>query len=371
MALDDKVYRHTAQYRLFSHLNSWLSINPSHGCPLDCAYCVQEKDRWYSGKGVIREYTPEHAVQEITTNPLMTRERPIALYNFSDPFLPQNREDLCAILKALDKQKYQNTVGLITKTLPDKKTLKTLKKLRHMKPVILISYANLPKDVVKASKKDRLALFQKAKKHKIPTIQYFRPTVREWYTNFEKSIQQAAEEVSPYADAVCISGLIYTPEIREKLQKRKVCLPAYEPNGGKHLRWEDKTDIMRIYHDVNPKLPIFSSTSCAVSFINNIPNYNGYFPLRNLEGNGCNAPCVDEQRERCNKGIKQKKRSVKRLFEPLDKAYEVRDQIILVDDSFGMKEHYYIRHNTCHITIKFGDQDKYGLRKRSWFRRNK
>lgn len=371
MALEDKVYKHTARYNLFTHLNSWLSINPSHGCPLDCAYCVQEKDRWYSGKGVIREYTPEHTISLIENEPQMSKDRPVALYNFTDPFLPKNREDLCQILKAMDKKKYKNPVGLITKSLPDKKTFKTLKRLRHVKPIILVSYANLPDNIVKASKKNRLAVFKQAKKHKIPTIQYFRPTVREWYGDFEKSIRKAAEEVTPYADAVCISGLIYTPEIKEKLLKRKVPLPDYEPNGGKHLRWEDRTDVMRIYHDVKPEMPIFSSTSCAVSYVLKIPNYNGYFPLRNLEGNGCNAPCIDEQRDRCRKGRKVSNSYLKKQFRHLDKKFERRGQVILVDDSFGMKEHYYIRHNTSHITIKFSEQEKYGLAKKGWFRRNK
>ncbi|MBU0536694.1 MAG: radical SAM protein, partial [Nanoarchaeota archaeon] len=239
----EKEFKHSVGYDPIKFMNTWTSINPSYGCIWDCGYCVQEKDSWYVGNGVVKEYSPQMTIDMIVGHSMITKEQPLAMYNFSDPFLPQNQKDLVEILKGLEKKKYHNIVGLITKTLPEKSTLKAIKKLRRLRPVVIVSYANLPDGIERAPAKNRVELIKRSSDMGIPTLVYMRPLVKEWVT--EKSVEQFAKQVTPYADGIIISGLMYTNEIKDKLEgrrsemrrrlKKPFEMPSVSPNGAKHL----------------------------------------------------------------------------------------------------------------------------------------
>ncbi|MCX6707789.1 MAG: radical SAM protein [Candidatus Woesearchaeota archaeon] len=346
-------YKHSTDYNVIKHLNSWTSINPSYGCVWDCAYCVQEKDNWYVRNGIVKEFSPKRTLDAIVNDKFISKgQQPLALFNFSDPFLPQNREDLVEILQGLDKMKYHNIVGLITKTLPDKSTLKAVKNLKNLKPVVIVSYANLmPKDVERASKEKRVELIKMSSKIGIPTLVYMRPLVKEWIS--EKSIEEFADNVTPYADGIVISGLIYTDEIKQKLAKRRVPLPDMSPNGEKHLDYGTLETAKRVILSVKKDMPIFTSTSCGVSYVYGIPCYNGYGALRAREsGKGCcKHTCYEKQRDVCMDSYKLSGRAFKHMMEHLSIEhidFDIRKGYVDLYGDVSWLNQLYLRHNTSH-----------------------
>ncbi len=47
MESQEKSYNYSNEFQIATQMKSWMAINLSFGCPLDCAYCIQHKDRFF------------------------------------------------------------------------------------------------------------------------------------------------------------------------------------------------------------------------------------------------------------------------------------------------------------------------------------
>ncbi len=367
--MTEKKFNHSNKYAPIKQMNTWLAINPSYGCTNGCGYCINLKDRDHP-QAINSQFDAETTLDLILNNPLITSDIPLAFYNESDPFLKKNHDDLVKILYGLEKKGFKNIAGIITKTMPSKRTIKFIKQLENLKPVVLVSNANLEKMIVPRTYEERVKITKQFSKkgllnNKVPTILYLRPVVREWYRGkFEEKMEQLAHDLNGYADAVVVSGLIYTEEIKHNLvernikinnPKRKIPLPNYDPGAGKRLQHQDLADIKRIFSNTAPDLPVFTNTSCAVSYVFNHPNYIGYYGLRKVENKkGCIHSCIDKQRKLCRKGKSINKRYVRKLLDQAgrkDVNFKIGDNYILLHKEVGSNIHYFLRNSTHHWTF--------------------
>lgn len=290
---------------LLNFFTSYLGVNPAVGCRNGCAYCVLEKD---VPNPEIREeratgkFTLEHLLQDER----VTAKNALAFYNLSDPFLKENACSLLEMLEGLEAKGYQNPVVLITKlnpekTAPEEKTLQRLARLKNLKPVLMVSYANNPKEVEPVSKSARLELMKEAKRKGIPIVHYCRPLWEKWTP--KQKLEEMAEEVAGKVDGVVLGGLVVTEDIKKKIQSRKAAVPEWGNEKGRYLEGGYEQFALNIFKRKN--IPVFLNSSCGISYALKIPNYMGYY-WRFGRGSGekiCMRPCEAKQRERCASAV--------------------------------------------------------------------
>lgn len=292
--------------QLMWFFSSYLGVNPSQGCTNGCAYCILDKDV-PNPHQITRKETAKFTLDTIITDERVSKTNPLAFYNLSDPFLKRNVTDLLYVLEGLEQKEHKNIAVLITKlnpdrTAPEQKALERIAKLKNIKPVLMISYANLPKEIEPVSASARIELMAKTKELGIPTVQYARPLWETW-TPMDK-VQEMAEKTAPLVNSVVIGGIVTTPGIKEKLEKRGVAVPPWGNEAGRYLDERYSKRIVDAYKSKNPDIGVFVNSSCGISHALRIPNYMGYywhFSSKSPTGY-CQRFCHPDQRERCNGG---------------------------------------------------------------------
>ncbi|MBI4453813.1 radical SAM protein [Candidatus Woesearchaeota archaeon] len=282
---------------------SYLGINPSQGCTNGCGYCMLERDVPNPTK-VTKKETAKYTLEAIMKDKRVSKRNPLALYNLSDPFLKDNLGDLLYILEGMENKGQENIVVLITKLNPDKvapqyKALDRIAKFKHLRPVIMVSYANAPKEVEPASKTDRLELMATSKELKIPVVQYTRPLWEGW-TPMDK-VHEMAEETAHLVTSVVVGGIVMTDSITQRLKKRGVPIPPWGNEKGRYMDEKFKRSVIDAYKKRNPDIGVFVNSSCGISHALKIPNYMGYY--RHFSSKSpvgyCQRYCHPAQRERC------------------------------------------------------------------------
>ncbi|MHA1381958.1 MAG: hypothetical protein ACTSRG_26605 [Candidatus Helarchaeota archaeon] len=289
-------FEYSIDYSLFSIGKSWVFINPSHGCNLGCAYCIEQKDRWFRKK-ITNEFSVDETLDEIIGSPFILRDKsPLSFFNYSDPFLKENRNSLMEILYSLDEKGWTNKVGLISKVHPGKDYLKNLSRLRNLKIGLFVSYANLPKGIEKVSKKNRVALIRDAKEEEIPVVDYLRPLISAWTSR--EMIYELSQQVGKFVDAFCLSGMRFTPEVVTEIKRRNLPIPKIKNYINKQKERDLFDETAKIINSV-VDTPVFMHTSCAMSYLFKEPDYNSHDIREKRTKPDCEFLCIPEQRERC------------------------------------------------------------------------
>lgn len=289
---------------LMYFFTSYLGINPAHGCNLGCGYCVLEKDHPVPDK-VVKDATANFTLDTILNSDNVTKTNPLAFYNLSDPFLKQNIDDLMFILEGLESHGYQNPVVLITKlnperVKPDARILQRIAEFKNIKPVIMVTYANVPREIEPVSKSGRLELMARSKELGIAVVQYGRPLWEEW-TPMNK-VKEMVRETADKVDAVVISGVVVSDAIKAKLKTRNTPIPSWDNNKGRYLDSAYRDRVIHEYKRANPDLGVFINSSCGISAALKIPHYMGYqWHFKRVYNNDyCPRPCSAQQRDICH-----------------------------------------------------------------------
>jgi len=292
-----KSFQHNTDYDLITPGKSWIFVNPTTGCPLKCAYCVEQKDSWFDSDLTIRHSPPE-TMEKILNSPMIIKDKsPLTFYNFSDPFLPKNKEGLLSILAELDREEWKNKVGLISKIHPGEDYLDRLGGFKNLKIGLFVSYANLVPGLESVSYERRVRLMENSKEKGIKVVDYVRPLVKEW-TN-EKRLIDLATQIKGKVDAVSLSGVRLTLEIVDSLKIRGIEIPEIKTYTNKQRDDELSLLATSIIGDIT-KVPVFWHTSCAMSYLSKEPDYNSHDIREKRKKGVCGFPCIDSQRSICS-----------------------------------------------------------------------
>ena len=349
------------------YFTSYLGINPAHGCNLGCGYCVLEKDHPVPDK-VVKDATAKFTLDAILQSDDIGKTNPVAFYNLSDPFLKQNIDDLMFILEGMEEHGYQNPVVLITKLNPERvkpkeRILQRIAEFKNIKPVIMVTYANVPREIEPVSKNGRLELMARSKELGIPIVQYGRPLWEKW-TPIDK-VKEMVKETADKVDAVVISGVVVSDSIKAKLITRNVPIPPWDNRKGRYIKRKYQDAIVNEYKRVNPDLGVFVNSSCGISAALKIPHYMGYqwHFKRAYNGDYCPRPCSAGQREICHSaepsikcyGEDQKelhegeRKKVKQWLEKFDARramFSIMDGYVVAFARFGGQEVRKMRQHT-------------------------
>lgn len=199
----------------------------------------------------------------------------------------------------LDAHGLSNPYGIVSKGFLSKQTAKRLAKLRTVRPVLLASYSAMPTSIEPIPVKRRVTAMENAYDAGLPVIIQYKPIVKGW-NDADHQIREVMTISSRYADAIILGGLRLDAAIGKAIVDggRELPFPIPESWGEKILPPELKARIDDIHEEICPSTPVYDHTSCAVSLVMGIPNYNA---LRVTSPNSCSFTCPLHQIARCDK----------------------------------------------------------------------
>jgi len=270
--------REVVEYR-----KSGLSLNHIQGCPLDCAYCIRYIYGLWDQRQPRALMTDAEAVEELVNHRYFhPHATPVQLFNrATDPFLPVVRPHTFAVLEDLDGRELTNHVVVITRHQMKPEDIDRLGLLKHIKVTLLFTYSGIDNKVIEpypssvAAKS--LKLMSAPGRRKYRTVLYWRPLVPG--LNDSDEHLDVAYELAKYADATVFTGLFYRDEIAEYYKANGLPEP-YEDTARRKIVPE--TLERRVLAAFDAAAPLFRKTSCAVSYVHGLPDYNGHYGIREL-----------------------------------------------------------------------------------------
>lgn len=221
----------------------YFSLNPflpdaRNRCPLACAYCVCHQDsEWHHHPDRFQNTIPDaQLIDQLLDAIQATQEgrqgQPISLCDYSDPFIPSQRERVLAILEHMIDRGMQNLVYITTKVFPGVQYLQrlraTLARPNSLRTTVFVSLPPLLPGYEPVSVEGRVRLLKELVRLGIPNCWYLRPLVEEWYD--EARMWQLARELLPYVSHhVVLSSIVMSDEIAANLHERGLVVPAWTP----------------------------------------------------------------------------------------------------------------------------------------------
>lgn len=262
---------------------SGLSLNHIQGCSLGCAYCIRHTYGLWDETQPVALMSDAEAVRELVNHryfqPHIT---PVQLFNrATEPFLPKVRPHTFAVLEDLDQRKLTNHVLVITRHQLTVGDVERLSQLRHLRVTLLFTYSGIddrriepyPSHVAATS----LKLMSAPSERRYRTILYWRPLVPG--LNDSTAHLAAAHDLSTYADATVFTGLFYREQIAAYYKANDLPEPYSDTARRKIVPETLERRVIGAFAD-SPKL--FRKTSCAVSYVHGVPDYNGHYGIREL-----------------------------------------------------------------------------------------
>ena len=264
--------REVVEYR-----KSGLSLNHIQGCPLDCAYCIRHTYGLWDQRVPRALMSDAQAVEELVGHRyFQPHASPLQLFNrATDPFLPVVRPHTFAVLEDLDARGLRNDVLVITRCWMKPDGIGRLNRLQNLKVTLLFTYSGIddkriepyPSSVAANS----LRLMSAPRWRTYRTISYWRPLVPG--LNDSDEHLDHAYDLARHADATVFTGLFYRDEIAAYYRANGLPEPYDETARRKIV---PETLERRVLAAFDASTPLFRKTSCAVSHVHGLPDYNGH-----------------------------------------------------------------------------------------------
>lgn len=270
--------REVVEYR-----KSGLSLNHIQGCSLGCAYCIRHTYGLWDENQPVALMSDAQAVEELVNHryfqPHIT---PIQLFNrATEPFLPKVRPHTFAVLEDLDERELTNHVLVITRHQLKPYDVDRLNQLHNLKITLLFTYSGIDNGQIEPYPShvaaDSLKLMSAPTRRRYRTILYWRPLVPG--LNDTDEHLATAQDLSTFADATVFTGLFYRDQIAGYYKANGLPEP-YEGTARRKIMPE--TLEQRVLEAFSHSEALFRKTSCAVSYVHGLPDYNGHYGIREL-----------------------------------------------------------------------------------------
>lgn len=277
---------------------SWLATNLYEGCSFGCLYCFRH--RWNSLAAPMLACSVDEGLQLLLEHPRFRFDDTPLTVNVrsTDPLHPRVRSSTFQFMERLDSLGLRNPFGIVTKGFlsePDAARIVALKTLRVM---ILVSYSGMPPQIEPMPTSRRRTSLRNARTLGIPTILSYKPIVAGW-NDSETRIREVMRIATDDADAIVVGGLRMDAAIANHITSQGVKVPIEVPGtwGGKAMTPETLSRIHAARDALCPDVPLFAHTSCAVSYVTGMKNYNS---LRKRAIQECTPSCPVTQIRLCD-----------------------------------------------------------------------
>ena len=333
--------REVVEYR-----KSGLSLNHIQGCPLDCAYCIRHTYGLWDQRMPKALMTDARAVEELVSHRyFQPHVTPVQVFNrATDPFLPAVRPHTFAVLENLDARGLRNHALVITRHQMKPGDIDRLNALRHLKVTLLFTYSGIDDQRIEpypsSVAADSLRLTSAPRQRRYRTILYWRPLVPG--LNDSREHLDRAYALARHADGTVFAGLFYRDEIAAYYRASGLPEPYGETTRRKIVPEALERRVLAAF---DASTPLFRKTSCAVSFVHGLPDYNGHAGI----GEICDI-CPVAQLDLCQKAHRVP--TIEQLHEAASAVPEGRG-LVVVDISDGAaivsglgseQPRYYLQH---------------------------
>jgi DNA repair photolyase len=333
--------REIVEYR-----KSGLSLNHIQGCPLDCAYCIRHTYGLWDQRQPRALMSDAEAVEQLVSHRyFQAHVTPVQLFNrATDPFLPAVRPHTFAVLEALDARGLTNHVLVITRCPSKTEDVERLNDLHHLKVTLLFTYSGIadrriepyPSTVAANS----LMFMSAITPRRYRTILYWRPLVPG--LNDTDAHLDAAYDLHRHADATVFTGLFYRDQIAAYYRANRLPEPFTETARRKIVPETLERRVLAVFAD---SASLFRKTSCAVSYVHGLPDYNGHVGIREL----CDI-CPRTQVDRCSQAHQVPTSSqLREAADGLPEArplvvVEISERAVIVAGLDSEQPRYYLQH---------------------------
>jgi len=331
--------------RIISYHDTWISVDPVHGCPYQCAYCVL---RHSNNTGVHPKMlvSPDECVCQLLNYPYFVLGRtPLAIGNETDMFHPLNREYLIELLLVLQSANVKNPISLITKAPLDDEFLGRIRAIKGLTIVFFLSYSGLgPAFEPTFTDRQFRENFRHVKAHGFPLLHYWRPLVPS--NTSTAQIRDMLAFISTVAGASVITGLKLHPELSAVLaQGSCISIPNHLMNA--HGEWLEPGVVENIYLEANrlcPDYPLYRHTSCALAHAIAHPSHTATVFRKDI----CpSSHCPTTQRVICESGrVIPSETSIAAALSRLGRgpSFKRLSDRIVINDVVNQEEFSYLLH---------------------------
>lgn len=327
------------------YLKSYFSINSYIGCTINCGYCFLAPIK-------IVPMRPIKVIDELKLVDDMINDKyfkvnktVISLNNRTDPFI--SKEVKCSTFKLLDimdKKGLKNIVTITTKGLLTKNDSKILDNYENIKIVIIVTYNGIPKEIqpIDSSIQEQ-TMKNIANCTNVILLHQFRP-IMFGINDDEKTIKKILAFSKKYCDATIYQGIRVNNYIKNRLMERN-----YEYTGKFDIHKQKSQSVDNIFLNIkkaDKSYQIFEHTSCALSYIFQIPDYNIHY-----EKYDCTKICA-------NYYICQNKDIERNYILELElekigiySPWKLVENLLIIDGSLTDEQKSYIKH-ILHLQVK-------------------
>jgi hypothetical protein len=325
---------------------SWLAIDPIIGCRLNCEYCYMRMTQWTAVRPE-RLYTVNDIVDLLLSHPyFLPHETVLSFGNQTDAFLPDNADFTIAFFEALEQRKLNNPLVVSTKKLITPEFLERANSFKHVKPVFCLSYSGLPEKIQKGvNPRDNEKNFEAISQMRLPLIHFWRPLIAE--NGSFKVLKMVLNIVGKYAMASAYLGLRNSPDLHTMYASNEYLRLPDQLYGqyGDSIPTGIEERLKTLVKAKFPDYPVYKHTSCAISYVLSIPEYNA----TNYNDLICKSSnCPSWKRRACEMArTAPSKDRIRFLLERigLENAFTLHEQEVEIVGEINQEEYAFLLHH--------------------------
>lgn len=322
------------------YLKSSISISAYAGCTINCKYCILST---YRKNNHIEKIISE---EELCNNLFSSKyfifnKTVISINNISDPFLNKYlKQSTFKILDLLEKQNIKNPILLITKSYLTKSDLEYLNS-KKLNICILYTFSGLSEKYENRSLILQTKTMELLSKCNKKIICYWRPVI-EGINSSPEIINETANIVCKYFNYFVVSGIRINSYLKNVFKNENIVVDIFPNTEHKVIKEETFNNIFLTIKKFNSKACIFKKTSCAISALFNIPDYNAHYDMND---NMC-FNCIN--RFICSNNSKLSISDLKRLLVSINcnSDFYVNKNVIEYDGELSQEDCSFILHNS-------------------------
>lgn len=327
------------------YLKSYYSINSYIGCTINCGYCFLAPIKIVPMRP-IKAVEEDELIKNMLNDKYFVRdETVISLNNRTDPFITEEvKNSTFKLLDIMEENNLKNVVTITTKALLTSDDAAKLDNYKNIKVVIIVTYNGIPLKIQPIDRKIQEETIKNVSKCKnVYLLHQFRPIIP-GVNDDEKTIREIVGYAKKYCNATIYQGIRVNEYIKGRLEERNY---NYEGKFDVHkLKSKNTDDIFKQIQNEDLNYQIFDHTSCALSYLLNIPDYNMHYKKKE-----CPKTCKNY--DNChNSKLKQRRNIDEELVKiGITSNYKIDNKTIYIDGSLNDEQKSYIKH-ILHMSVK-------------------
>lgn len=328
------------------YLKSYFSINSYIGCTINCGYCFLAPIKIVPMRP-IKVIEEKELIDNMLCDCYFKKDKTIiSLNNRTDPFISDEvKQSTFKLLDIMEENKLKNIVTITTKGLLNEEDAKRLDKYKSIKIVIIVTYNGIPLKIQPIAQKFQETTMKNVSKCKnVYLLHQFRPIIP-GVNDDETTIRKIVEYAKNYCDATIFQGIRVNDFINTRLREREYnYLGKIGDSHKQKSKITDNTFNMLRIEDNNYQ--IFDHTSCALSYIFSIPDYNLHY-----KKGQCSKMCKNY--DLCHKDNFNIPYDLDSILKSIgiNSKWKINNEVLEIDGSLNDEQKSYIKH-ILHLSVK-------------------